>query len=70
MTHRNGCFDRAPLKAHRARDGYWCDGQALTIKAVTIPQTMSKDCRYTHSELGQKDAGCDGCKWKTESANA
>jgi len=66
MTHRNGCFNRAPLKAHRGRDGYWCDGQTLTIKAVNIPQTMAKDCRYSLSALGQKDAGCDGCIHRQE----
>lgn len=64
ISHKNGCWNRAPLKPHRGRDGFWCDGQALTIKAVMIPQTMAKDCRYTHSVLDQADKGCAGCKHK------
>ncbi len=65
-SHRNGCFDRAPFKPHRGRDGYWCDGQTLTIKAVTIPQTMEKACQYTLSQLGAVDKGCDGCKHRSK----
>ena len=26
------------------------------------PAVMAKDCRYTHTELGQADARCGGCK--------
>ncbi len=64
MTQTNGCHNRAPFKPHRGRDGYWCDGQTLTIKAVTIPQTMEKACQYTKSVLGQADPGCTGCLHK------
>lgn len=63
-AHPNGCHNRAPFKPHIARDGYWQDGHAMTIKAVSIPVTMAKDCRYTHSYMGKQDSGCTGCKHK------
>lgn len=28
------------------------------------PFRMEQDCRYTHTELGQADQRCDGCKHK------
>lgn len=59
-----GCFDRQPLKAHRGRDGYWCDGETLTIKAVQLPQTMEKDCQYRLTEIGKADPKCVGCEHK------
>jgi hypothetical protein len=65
-THRNGCHNRAPYRSHIARDGYWCDGHVLTIKAVSIAHRMSKPCQYTLSSLGQADKGCTGCRHKQD----
>lgn len=36
---------------------------------ATWPSVMAKDCRYTHSDLGQQDAKCQGCKWRVEAGN-
>lgn len=63
MTH--GCHDRPAYKtATVVQDGYWLDGETRTAKLVSVPFRTAKDCQYTLSELGQKDKGCEGCKWK------
>lgn len=42
--------------------------QELAPRGVGIPvlqggeEVKAKDCRYTHTELGQADARCGGCK--------
>jgi hypothetical protein len=40
----------------------WTDEQ--TRRMIAIPFTMTTDCQYTLSELGQKDEKCVGCKWR------
>lgn len=56
----NGCHNRAPYKpATELRDHH---GNLVT----SIPHTMSTDCQYTLSELGQADARCHGCRWRKE----
>lgn len=60
----NGCHNREPFK----------DGQVLHgISSATgrpvrvfIPNRMNPGCQYTKTELGQRDPGCVGCKWKQE----
>lgn len=73
MKHLYGCHNRAPFKPHRGQDGWLFHGVMVSAdeeaamyyyKAVTIPQTMAKDCQYTLSELGKTDSRCIGCIWK------
>ena len=60
QCHNRGAF--APSMA--VQDGWYMDGYTRTPRMVPMPFRMSKDCEYSTSELGQKDKGCDGCKWK------
>jgi hypothetical protein len=63
MTY--GCFDRAPyLTSIPAQNGWFMDGYTRTPRMVPMPFRMSKDCNYKTTALGEKDKGCDGCKWK------
>lgn len=39
-------------------------------RTVTVPDHMSKDCRYTYTDLGKVDPKCAGCKHRAESAGA
>jgi hypothetical protein len=62
MTY--GCFDRAPFRPTvRVQQGWTADGRR---KMEFIPFAMTTDCQYRHTELGQRDSGCDGCKWRDE----
>lgn len=54
MTQRNGCSDRKPYVAA------YLSGYGQVIKNFSAGQP----CQYTHSELGQADKGCTGCKWR------
>lgn len=29
-----------------------------------IPDEMTKDCQYRHTDLGKADKKCEGCKWR------
>lgn len=49
-----GCHNRAPYKEHVVLDAN-----------RSFPFRMSPDCNYTHTELGQKDPHCKGCKWRS-----
>lgn len=61
MTAVYGCHNREPLRDTAVVwDGRHPVNWTPYVKGVPVP--MSKDCRYTHSDLGQKDAKCDGCK--------
>lgn len=64
MTAVYGCHNREPLKDHAlVPSGSVSIGYGVLAKAVrTIPDPMSKDCKYTHTDLGRKDAKCGGCK--------
>jgi len=61
--NRYGCYDRLPfvdrttLRDHHGR------------VTATWPAVMAKDCRYTHTTLGQQDKKCQGCKWRAEVGN-
>ena len=60
MTHY-ACHNRPPFRQTvELRNER---GEVVT----SFPFRMAPDCRYTHTELGQADARCDGCKHKAES---
>ena len=61
--NRYGCHNRLPLLERTTlRDHH---GRVT----ATWPAVMAKDCRYTHSDLGQQDEKCQGCKWRVEVGN-
>lgn len=68
----NGCHDRAPFKAEMHVQDGWSASAYENTRAITtrsqvvkpVPFRMAADCRYTHSDLGQADKGCTGCRWK------
>lgn len=63
MTY--GCHNRKPLRDRRwVQDGWEVRGRSREPKVITIPDPMTKDCQYTHTELGQADPKCAGCKWR------
>lgn len=66
MSHVYGCHNRPPFKDHVEiiPDAWDDDGVTRTSRLKTIPFTMSRQCNYTHTELGQKDPRCQGCKWR------
>lgn len=74
---KNGCHNRAPYReTSRVQDGstdYMTnDAEPPTAvyvlpRIVEIPFRMSRECNYTHTELGQRDERCAGCRWRHES---
>jgi hypothetical protein len=61
MSH--GCFNRAPFVAGtEVQDGYYASGPR---RKVVVPFRMATDCQFTHTELGQADKRCIGCKHKS-----
>lgn len=69
----NGCHNREPFKAEMTVQDGWNNRIADIYHheprrpvMVDVPFRMAPDCRYTHTELGQADKGCDGCRWKVE----
>mgnify|MGYP003613952509 CR=1 FL=1 len=65
MSTVYGCHNREPLKTEAVVQTGWStfiqpDAEARMV--ARIPDPMSKDCRYTHTDLGQADAKCEGCK--------
>jgi hypothetical protein len=66
MTRKNGCWNRAHFVERRVvQDGSLTDGKTLTPKVVSIANfSFGSRCEFTKSALGQKDAGCVGCKHK------
>jgi hypothetical protein len=66
----NGCFNRAPFARHvRMQDGWAESGPSRSPVMREVPFVMEKDCRYTHTTLGQQDEKCQGCKWRAEVGN-
>jgi hypothetical protein len=66
MSH--GCFNRAAYATHtKVQDG-WYDTRGEIGKLTRspdlrhVPFRMATDCQYTHTDLGQADKRCDGCK--------
>lgn len=66
----NGCFNRAPFAQRiRMQDG-WAESETSRRPVmIEVPFVMAKDCRYTHTDLGQQDEKCLGCKWRVEVGN-
>ena len=66
----NGCFNRAPFAQRiRMQDG-WAESEPSRHPVMReVPFVMAKDCRYTHTTLGQQDEKCQGCKWRVEVGN-
>ena len=59
MTERkNGCHNRAPFVQF-----------LVFTPEQQIPNVFAgQPCKYTLSDLGQADKGCDGCRHRTEAA--
>lgn len=65
---RNGCHNRAPYRESvPVQDGWFMDGVTRAPRMVASKFRMSPDCNYTHTELGQRDERCAGCRWRHES---
>ena len=62
MTY--GCYNRT------AYAPYYLPTGAPDTPAYRIPQRLSGDCQYTHTDLGQADAGCAGCKHRKNIAES
>ena len=58
MTY--GCFDRPPYKPSHTTHGI--NRATGKMVAVVVPFRNSPTCNYTHTTLGQADAGCVGCR--------
>ncbi len=64
-----GCHNRREyMTSVIVQDGWWMDGQSRTAKMVAKPFSMTKDCQYTKSELGQSDTRCTGCRHRLDTA--
>jgi hypothetical protein len=64
-----GCYNRpAYREVSPAQDGYYLDGVTRTPRLTAVRHVLSRDCQYTHSALGQADAGCQGCKHRQQGA--
>lgn len=60
------CKNRAPFAPSiRVQDG-WATSWARNM--VDMEFRMDPSCVYSTSDLGQKDKGCDGCRWKQAGA--
>ena len=68
MSAIYGCHNRKPLKdATTVPDGWWQMARHVQARiTVSVPDLMSKDCRYTHTDLGRVDAKCSGCKHRAK----
>lgn len=58
MTY--GCYDRAPFAPEQVLHGI--DSKTGQQIVTRVPFRNSPDCNYTHTDLGQADPGCVGCK--------
>jgi hypothetical protein len=60
MTY--GCHNRSPYKPY-------FEPKPLEERIkLLIEFKMKTDCQYTKTELGRKDQGCIGCKWRMPDA--
>lgn len=58
-----GCHNRAPFRTVQPMQaGWYVDGFTRTPRMEAVPFRMNPACQYTHTELGQADARCAGCK--------
>ena len=66
-TSSYGCHNRAPFREiYPVQDGHWMDGKTRVPKMTAAKHVLSRDCKYTLSDLGRKDQACTGCKWRKE----
>jgi hypothetical protein len=73
-VRRNGCHNRKPFKRMVSLPATYvlpivAEGIAHHAVCEAVQQwpfIFRSDCVYTETELGQKDKGCTGCKWKKE----
>lgn len=66
-----GCYNREPLKDKVWVQDGWFDTEingehTIAPAVVMLPDPMTKHCNYTHTELGQADKGCVGCKHRVQ----
>lgn len=64
MTNRKyGCWNRKPFATHyQVGVRPVLVAGAVVEEPVLVPNVGSQDCQYTHTTLGQRDAGCTNCK--------
>lgn len=63
------CHNRAPFQPKLpVQDGWFMDGFTRTPRMVAVPFRMSALCNYTHTELGQADGRCTGCRHRHQEA--
>jgi len=71
MPSNYGCHNRKDYRPrYFAQDGWWHDGMTRTARIMQVAHAMSLDCQYTHTELGQVDQGCNGCKHRVDLSTA
>ena len=63
-SHRYGCFNREPYKPSFIAKDRVVDGDDWVDVYKVVEFRMEPTCQYRHSELGQQDKMCEGCKWK------
>lgn len=57
------CHNRPPYRSSNPMQaGWFMDGVSRTPRMVAVPFRMSPLCNYTHTELGQADERCTGCR--------
>jgi len=56
MTRKNGCFDHPPWSE------YYLPTGAPDTPEYRIKHVWEHKCKYQHSNLGQADPQCHGCK--------
>ena len=67
MQSRYGCHNRRDYRPrYFVQDGWWHDGWAKTAKLAQVGFVMAESCQYTHSNLGQADERCQGCKHRVD----
>lgn len=73
MTTPYGCHNRPDYKGTLQVQEGWVNVPDTNMRVAvmrTIPFTGSMDCNYTHTELGQCDARCEGCARKAPNKEA
>ena len=76
----NGCHDRKAFKSfmeithiaikpvvvmqHFKKPRQDVYRNEVVEEVTVIPFRMEMECQYTKSNLGQIDAGCEGCRWR------
>ena len=56
-----GCHNRAPFKDVNPVMG--------SGAIVNIPNRMTRECQYRHTDLGKVDVKCEGCSWRNRDAS-